>query len=147
MARSPSTRKHRDALRRAVESPFLDDATRDTLTDLLHRLEPANRPPPGVSPGELELALMRATAKVIPAKPSPEDSNAWWARMGAVAASVRATVGDADLIGRWMGAQAWMTGPFTLEQVLKNWSTWATRARSEENAPARVPGSALGDPA
>ncbi len=105
-----------------------------TRASLSKKLREAATAPAGVNVGPLEEALEKAAmGKVV----RLEGGHGTASRM---AANVKATVADAEILGAWLARQGWMNEPMTLLAVLRKWNEWLPRARATEPPPALASG-------
>ena len=107
---------------------------------IVAKLDAASEPKQaGVNAGAFEAALIGASAgKVVPV-----ERNAY-SRVSRQATSVGATPELGAVVGHWMAAQRWLSGPFTVFTVLNKWPDWLARARATQ-APDLSEGTGTGN--
>lgn len=98
------------------------------LTSIRNKLAEACEPTLGVHVQPLEQALiLAANHKVVPLLNGHE-------RASRQAGSLLCTIEDMSLVGEWMLRQSWLTGKFTILDVLNKWSSWYAKAISDRDA-------------
>lgn len=107
-----------------VKVAYAEKVARSVLTKLEAAGEPKKA---GVNAGAFEAALIGASAgKVVPV-----DGSAY-ARVSRQATAIGATPELGAVVGQWMAAQRWLSGPFTVFTVLNKWPDWLARARATQ---------------
>jgi hypothetical protein len=98
---------------------------------------PKVRPSVVLTPiSRIEAALVEhAMGKVLPLEGANEVT---WIVLQKQFGSHGATAEDAVLVGDWMARQSWMTGTRTIDQVLKSWPSYLTRARADKGGAAKA---------
>lgn len=93
---------------------------------VIKKLEDARSPQaPGVAAGPLEAALIAAAGgKVVSV------GYGSYARLSRQATALNATPEQMRVVGTWMAAQRWLTGPLTIYTVLNKWGDWLARAKA-----------------
>lgn len=90
--------------------------------------------PAGVDVGPIEDALVKASlGKVVPLEGG-------YARASRQAKAVGVTPELAELVGKWIARQHWLSSPLTLIDVLNKWHQWLPKARATEPPPGMEPG-------
>lgn len=140
MKGKPGTKVELAALETAANAADIQglDEQAKLLRSLHQKLStPKLRPTVALTPiSRIEAALVEsAMGKVLPLEGAGEVT---WIVLQRQFGANGATAEDAALVGAWMARQPWMTGTRTIDQVLRAWPSYLTRARADKNGTAKA---------
>jgi hypothetical protein len=82
----------------------------------------------GVDIAGIEQELVaRSDGRVVSAKGGP----GYWAQQSKRYAAMGATVEDAQIVGDWLGKQAWLMTVYTIDSLAWKWPNYLARAKAE----------------
>ena len=83
----------------------------------------------------IQAALVEnAKGKILPLETATQQD---WIILQNRFGQYKATVEEARMVGAWLARQHWYTSSTTIDQVIKYWGSWLTRAKADPNGAAK----------
>jgi hypothetical protein len=143
-------RKELETLRLALAAYIADLTVKGDVaycTALLNKLSqpkeaaPLSRSPAaGVNVAKLQQVLVDHSGGRFVAYAGSDPG--WWARNARAAGKKGVTEQQAEIVGKWLADQHWMTSGVTLADVLRKWEDWYAKANASQGPAASQSGAA-----